>query len=250
VARPTIQKQISVPGYGVDYSAVEGYMRLVANINGPDAFGYVGAQNLDIVSSHRVNASSAGLISWPAIWPNSGGSNDVITVPAGTVYEVTVMIPGEGLTYPEFISVPDAVGPYWVQDILTLAPTDFATVAGKAPATGSYLTQQDDSAQLPNSILWFAAKTPLTTVTANYTILSTDSLIRANAAGGAFTVTLPSATGIGGRSYQVKRINSAGGAITIATTGGQSIDGSATMQLLQQYESLSVMSDNANWMVT
>lgn len=249
MSRPTIQKQIFVPGYGSDYSAVEGYMKLMASIEGPDAFGYVGALNIDIASSSRIYATTGGLLSWPNIYPNSGGQ-DAITVPANTVYEVTVEIPGQGLTFPEYISVPDSPGPLWVQDILTTPPTSFASTAGKASATATFITSQDETATLSNSTVFYRALTPLTTTTTNYTALTTDSLIRANAAGGSITITLPTAVGVPGRQYQIKRINSSGGTVIVTTTGGQAIDGTSSITLLQQYETLSVMSDNANWMVT
>jgi len=88
--------------------------------------------------------------------------------------------------------------------------------------------------------LAYAAKT------ANYTIVSvTDYCI--NCTSGSFTVTLPTAVGIEGQAFIVK--NSGTGTITIATTGSQTIDGVATATMPTQYESISLMSNGANWII-
>jgi hypothetical protein len=66
---------------------------------------------------------------------------------------------------------------------------------------------------------------------------------------GTFTVTLPTAVGIVGQQFVIK--NSSAGTITIATTSAQTIDGSASGAIaLGQYDSLSVLSDGANWIIT
>ena len=62
---------------------------------------------------------------------------------------------------------------------------------------------------------------------------------------GAATVTLPTAASREGLKIQIKnRISSA---ITIDTVSSQTIDGSATATLSSQHESLTFVSDNANW---
>ena len=89
--------------------------------------------------------------------------------------------------------------------------------------------------------LAYAAKT------ANYTIVATtDSCI--NCTSGSFTVTLPTAVGLDGQAFVVK--NSGTGAITIATTSSQTIDGATTATMSTQYESISLISNGANWIIT
>ena len=85
--------------------------------------------------------------------------------------------------------------------------------------------------------------TAISTKTANYTLTSTDSTILAN---GAITVTLPTATGIGGRQYTIKNISTS--AVTIASAGG-TIDGATTISLTSHYESVTVQSNGTNWWV-
>lgn len=61
-----------------------------------------------------------------------------------------------------------------------------------------------------------------------------------------FTVTLPTAASIAGREYTIK--NSGTGVITIACNGAETIDG-ATTQTLGQYDSITVVSNNTNWII-
>jgi hypothetical protein len=85
--------------------------------------------------------------------------------------------------------------------------------------------------------------------TAAYTITDQDDVILGNASGGAFNVTLPSAIGRQGRIFTVKKTDSSGNAVTISTTGGQTIDGAASVSLGAQFSSRMLMSDGANWLV-
>jgi|SRR6185436_10631419 len=89
--------------------------------------------------------------------------------------------------------------------------------------------------------------TAVVAVAAAYTVLVTDSTVLADAGGAAFNVTLPTAIGIKGREYLVKRMNAGGNNVTIACTGGQTIDGAATVVLGAQYDRARVQSDGANW---
>lgn len=80
-------------------------------------------------------------------------------------------------------------------------------------------------------------------ITALRTLDSTDELV--NCTANSFTVTLPTAVGFT-RSYTVK--NSGTGVITVATTSSQTIDGNLTVGL-NQYESITVRSTGANWVI-
>jgi len=87
--------------------------------------------------------------------------------------------------------------------------------------------------------------------TGNYTTVENDSVIRCDASGGAFTITLLSAATVpAGKQYTIKRtdILSSTNALTIATTSSQTIDG-ATNWILRTGQSVKVESDGANWQV-
>ena len=91
--------------------------------------------------------------------------------------------------------------------------------------------------------------TALATKTADYTITATDSVILVNAASGAVTITLPTAVGISGIMYTVKRIDSGSNAVLVNTTSSQTIDGSLNINVGAQYNSVNLVSDGANWVI-
>lgn len=144
MSRPTVRKQLERPG-GATGARAKGRLRLIAAVDG-DAYGYASNANVDIGGVHEVTADSTGLLSFANVRPNSGSSDDVITVPAGTVYELTVTFTNRSPLV-EHISVPDVAGPVWVKDILTVPPdalevfdavtsaTFSAAVAGLIPLT-------------------------------------------------------------------------------------------------------------------
>jgi hypothetical protein len=82
-----------------------------------------------------------------------------------------------------------------------------------------------------------------------YTIQSSDEIILADANSSAFTITLPSAVGVSGQTYTIKRINSGSNIVTVGTTSSQTIDGSTTFNLVSQYKYVRIVSDGTNWMI-
>ena len=82
-------------------------------------------------------------------------------------------------------------------------------------------------------------------VSATYTILTTDSTV--DCTSGTFTATLPTAVGLEGKIFNIK--NSGAGVITIEGDGTETIDGSLNASLATQYESITVQSNNANWII-
>ena len=82
--------------------------------------------------------------------------------------------------------------------------------------------------------------------TAGYTETTTSGclIIEANLAAG-FTITLPTAVG-NAAQFVIKKMLAAG-QITVATTSAQTIDGGATAVLNNLSESITIISNNANW---
>jgi len=85
---------------------------------------------------------------------------------------------------------------------------------------------------------------PYIAITGSYTIATTDYLIHCTT--GSFTVTLPSATGIQGKVFDVKSTST--GTITVQASGSQLIDGNNS-GMLNQYDNLQIMSTNTNWII-
>jgi hypothetical protein len=79
--------------------------------------------------------------------------------------------------------------------------------------------------------------------TAAKTLTSADRVV--DCTSGSFTVTLPTAVGFM-NDYIIK--NSGTGVITVNTTSSQTIDGNLSIGL-NQYDSVTVRSNNANWII-
>lgn len=88
----------------------------------------------------------------------------------------------------------------------------------------------------------------VTTRTGAYTAAATDYLILCNATTAAFAVTLPTAVGVTGLMFVIKKIDSSANAITVNTTSSQTIDGASTYSLPAQWNFVNLQSDGANWM--
>lgn len=87
----------------------------------------------------------------------------------------------------------------------------------------------------------------VTAVTTTYAALLTDDVISASASGGAFSVTLPTAVGISGRTYLIKKTDSSANAVTIDPNAAETIDGVATYLLEAQHDHVRVTSNGTNW---
>lgn len=102
----------------------------------------------------------------------------------------------------------------------------------------------------PNSKLQVTGPiaTAITTTvkTTAYTATTSDSTILADASGGTFQITLPTAVGCAGRQYTIKRTGATNN-VTVGGTSAQTLDGAITKTLGSQNATLTVQSDNANW---
>lgn len=90
------------------------------------------------------------------------------------------------------------------------------------------------------------------TKTTTYAATSSDNVILVDDSGGSWTLTLPTAVGISGHVFIIKKTNSSmANSVTIATTSAQTIDGNASSfyKLNTQNESYELFSDGANWQI-
>ena len=86
-----------------------------------------------------------------------------------------------------------------------------------------------------------------TAKTTTYVVTATDDFIPVDATSGAFTVTLPTAVGIAGRSYTFKKTDATFSQVTIDGDGTETVDGAANTTVATQYETVEVVSDGTNW---
>ena len=87
----------------------------------------------------------------------------------------------------------------------------------------------------------------VTTATTSATLDTTYYYVNADATSGAIVLTLPTAIGISGTVYIVKKTDSSANTVTITPFGAQTIDGVANEVISAQYDSISIISDGANW---
>ena len=85
--------------------------------------------------------------------------------------------------------------------------------------------------------------------TANYTATSSDGTLSVDATSAGVTITLPTAVGISGKMYVIKKIDSSANSVTVATTSTQTIDGSTTYTMGYRWQSITVQSDGSNWLI-
>jgi hypothetical protein len=93
----------------------------------------------------------------------------------------------------------------------------------------------------------------LTTTTASrssaFTADATASTYLCSASGGAFTVSLPSASSCAGRIYTFKKVDTTTNKVTIDPNSLQTIDGLLTYPLVERGQSVTVQSDGTNWRI-
>lgn len=66
---------------------------------------------------------------------------------------------------------------------------------------------------------------------------------------GLYTVTLPTAVGITGRVYVIRKTDNSANAVKIDANGTETINGSLTIDLTSHYGCVTLQSDGANWMI-
>jgi len=91
--------------------------------------------------------------------------------------------------------------------------------------------------------------TAYTKKTANYTVTAKDSIIAVDSTLGVLAIALPSAIGIAGREYTVKKVDNSGNWVSVSCSGADTIDGVPFKLLNTQYAYLIVVSDGYNWMI-
>lgn len=104
---------------------------------------------------------------------------------------------------------------------------------------------------LPNSTLQVTGSMALSIVSTTITLTldATHYAVLADATAGAITVNLPTAVGITGRVYVVKKIDASANTVTIDPAGAELIDGAATRVLSTRWESVAFQSNGTSWFI-
>jgi hypothetical protein len=103
----------------------------------------------------------------------------------------------------------------------------------------------------PNSTLQVGGSMSIAIVvkTATYTAQGSDYTIECNNTAGSMTVNLPTAAGIPGRVYVIKKVSAAGNSVVIDGYLSETIDGSLTNTITIQYGCIMIQSDGTNWII-
>jgi len=59
---------------------------------------------------------------------------------------------------------------------------------------------------------------------------------------------LPATASIAGRTYVIKKVDSSPSGITVDGDGTETIDGAETQSLSNQWDTIRIISDGANWL--
>lgn len=119
-----------------------------------------------------------------------------------------------------------------------------------APASGDELMTYDSSATALKKVTKAdLLKKSYASKTTTYTATAEDDVLLVSASAG-WTLSLPTAVGIGGKVYEFLRTDdSPANLITIDPAGSETIGGSATVAMATKGESFRIISDNANWQI-
>lgn len=88
----------------------------------------------------------------------------------------------------------------------------------------------------------------IVTKTTTYTALATDDVILCDASGGAFTVTLPAASGEAGHKLWLKKKEGSSNLVTLDGSGSETLDDALT-QTLNAYAALTIVCDGSEWWI-
>ncbi len=119
------------------------------------------------------------------------------------------------------------------------------TLAMRDPQGSIAFTQMAAQEVKSTGVLTLAGNAKTTT----YTASTGETVILANAAGGAFTVTLPAAAGVSGRVYAVVKTDSSGNAVTVKGAGSELINGGNTTSLAAQYNKVLLFCNGTQWYI-
>lgn len=143
--------------------------------------------------------------------------------------------------------------------ILVLRATDATHTVVVKNGTGNIVLPADVSLDSNDAllILWYnstlskwlsTSRTylPLTTKTGAYTATTLDHVIRCDASGGAFTITLPPAAGLSGFDLYIIKVDGSGNAVTVDGNGSETINLSVTF-ILGAHDAIHIVCDGSNW---
>lgn len=187
--------------------------------------------NTDGNANEYLKTDGSGNTSWSTI-SNASLTNSSISFAVGTT--------GTDVTW--------TTSPVSLGGTATINIPDASVTARGVVTTGaqSFIGAKTFTSELISTA---ARKVTFQSVSADDTLDATDEITAVSASGAARIITLPTAVGIAGRVYTIKKIDSSANTVTIDGNGSQTIDGSTTQVLYAQWDWIKIISDGANWLI-
>lgn len=85
--------------------------------------------------------------------------------------------------------------------------------------------------------------------TVNHSMNSSDDVVFADSSSNPINVYIPTAGNVGGKELMIKR-KTGNDPVTIVASGAETIDGQSSHALYSAYESITLISDNSNWLIS
>ena len=183
---------------------------------------------------------------------NAGGHHDLLRMHdvvysldvnnPGSVRRFTFTGPGSLIFGDKTTSVPALKPQGGVLAVRNGADSDYGDIVTRKAGIGTGTTPPNSTLQVNGSVA-----EAITTVTSSYNLSDRDAAVLCDASSGSLTITLPSAAGLAGREYKVKRIDGSSHSVTLSTSDGTTIDGASAYSLVSQYAVIILISDGKSW---
>lgn len=243
------------------FTAFNTFINSVQELNDVTAYNYspTGTTGQDILYNNYSLSPGSPLTQPSGMFKVSMAETDA-TFPSGAVNynarNFTVADPGAGNTQIYYVTIldPQFLGDDGVMVNLTSYCETTNAKVGLAGYTfiGSIVVTHAGGANIVQAGGWpqySASNTPVTEVSANYNISVHDQTVLFTTGASTITGTLPTAVGISGQTFVLKKVDSGAGTAAIATTSSQTIDSQASWVLPNQNQYIAVRSDGANWQI-
>jgi hypothetical protein len=168
---------------------------------------------------------------------------------------LTDTVPGQLLA---FIVNQDAIGSRTFAWPSTLTGTSAIATQANSTSIQMFVVRPNGAIVPATPMLWITsagliiAPLPLmvsVSTSGNISNANKEIIEQVNASAGTVTRNVFTAVGYSGYKVRLKKMDSSVNPVTIAAQTGQTIDGQASVSIIRQNDSLTLMSDNANWII-
>ncbi len=115
-------------------------------------------------------------------------------------------------------------------------------------ASDTDLDAHVDDTDNPHGVTASQVTLAIRSVTTATTLASTDGLILAGGTSD-YTIALPAASTVANKVFYIKKTSTESYTLTIDGNGTETIDGNTTVELVSQYDTLTIISDGSNWYI-